>query len=148
MSRSLRDAGDAAEGRLAAKPGSDRWHRTENTMAGEQDPAILRALAAEGARSVTASWRSRRPRSARALQAILALLLFAASTQAGAFGFADKPSRPVDLGGSWQLNAPLSDDIPKRIAAYEDKVRAEIEKMRRRMPRQQGPSLYPTEDEV
>src|SRR5262249_36363217 len=76
---------------------------------------------------------------------VLALLLAA---RVFAFGFADHPSKPTDLGGQWQLNTALSDDVNKQLEAHQAKLRALMEKARRRAPRQIGPSLYPTEEEV
>ena len=76
------------------------------------------------------------------------LLLVGLATRAIAFGFAEQPSKPVALGGTWQLNGALSDDVHKAVAEHQQKLVAAMEKMRRRMPRQQEPSLYPTEEEA
>lgn len=76
------------------------------------------------------------------------LLAVVLAARAFAFGFADHPSKPVDLGGRWQLNTALSDDVHAQLAAHQAKLRALMEKARRRAPRQIGPSLYPSEEEV
>jgi len=72
------------------------------------------------------------------------------STAALAFGYAQQPSKPVELGGSWQLNSALSDDIPKLLEEQRAKVRKlrERERERRRHERPPDAGLYPSEEEV
>src|SRR4051812_32917988 len=82
---------------------------------------------------------------AGAVAGVLALLV---TMRALALGLSEQPSKPVDLGGHWQLNAPLSDDVHALVAAQQQKLRGQIEHARHRAERPQGFPLYPTEEEV
>ena len=73
-----------------------------------------------------------------------------AGAAAMASGYAQQPSKPVELSGSWQLNGALSDDIQKLVEEQRAKLRKlrERESERRRPERDPEAGLYPSEEEV
>jgi len=73
-----------------------------------------------------------------------------AGAAAMASGYAQQPSKPVELSGNWQLNSALSDDIHKLIEEQRAKLRKlrERETERRRLERDPEAGLYPSEEEV